>query len=163
MKTLEDLLKHQIKDLYSAETQLIEALPKMADKANDSDLKEAFESHLEETKNQKSRIETICSELDITPYGETCEAMKGLIKEAKSFIETAEDDDVMDAGLIAEAQRAEHYEISVYGTAVRFAKELGHHSIARKLQKTLDEEYDADSKLGKIAENRLNKKAINKL
>jgi len=162
MKTLDELLEHQLKDLYSAEVQLIEALPKMADKANDSELKKAFESHLEETKKQKSRIETICSELDITPYGETCEGMQGLIKEAERFLEEVEDEEVMDAGLIAEAQRVEHYEISGYGTAVRFAKELGHRDIAKKLQDTLDEEYRADSDLGKIAEDRLNKKAIHK-
>lgn len=159
MKTLEDLFEHQLKDLYSAEKQLVEALPKMVDNANDSDLKKAFKNHLEETKKQKSRLEEICEKLDISPTGETCKAMKGLIKEAESFIDEAEDDEVMDAGLIAEAQRVEHYEISGYGTAVRYAKELGHKDIAKKLQTTLDEEYDADNKLDKLAENRLNKKA----
>lgn len=160
MKTLEDLFEHQLKDLYSAETQLMDVLPKMAEKASDSKLKEAFKGHLEKTKEQKSRLETICRELNITPKGETCKAMEGLIKEAKSFIEEADDDEVMDAGLIAEAQRVEHYEISGYGTAVRFAKELGHRDIAKKLQATLDEEYDADNKLDKLAEGRLNRKAI---
>jgi ferritin-like metal-binding protein YciE len=159
MKTLEDLFEHQLKDLYSAEKQLVEALPKMVDNANDSDLKKAFKNHLEETKKQKSRLEEICEKLDISPTGETCKAMKGLIKEAESFIDEAEDDEVMDAGLIAEAQRVEHYEISGYGTAVRYAKELGHKDIAKKLQTTLDEEYDADNKLDKLVENRLNKKA----
>ncbi|HZJ20191.1 MAG TPA: ferritin-like domain-containing protein [Pricia sp.] len=160
MKNLEQLFEHQLKDLYSAEKQLIEALPKMAEKANDSKLKDAFESHLEETKGHKKRLEEICDELDIEPTGETCKAMEGLIKEAKSFIDEAEDDDVMDAGLIAEAQRVEHYEISGYGTAVRYAKELGHKKLAEKLQKTLDEEYDADNKLDKLAEGRLNEEAI---
>jgi ferritin-like metal-binding protein YciE len=160
MKTLQDLFENQLKDLYSAETQLIAALPKMIEKANDKRLKQAFENHLEETKEQKSRIENICRELNITPSGETCRAMEGLIKEAKHFMEEAESEEVMDAGLIAEAQRVEHYEISGYGTAVRFAKELGHDDIAKTLQKTLDEEYDADNALDKLAENRLNKKAI---
>ena len=160
MKTLEDLFEHQLKDLYSAETQLIEALPKMAEKATDSKLKEAFKGHYEDTKEQKSRLEVICRELNITPKGETCKAMEGLIKEAKSFINEAGSEEVMDAGLIAEAQRVEHYEISGYGTAVRYAKELGYRDIAEKLQKTLDEEYDADNKLDKLAEGRLNKKAI---
>jgi ferritin-like metal-binding protein YciE len=160
MKTLEDLFEHQLKDLYSAETQLVDALPKMAEKANDSKLQKAFEDHLEETKEQKSRLESICRELDISPKGETCKAMEGLIKEAKSFIEEAEDDEVMDAGLIAEAQRVEHYEISAYGTAVRYAKELGHRDIAKTLQESLNEEYDADNALDKLAEGRLNKKAI---
>lgn len=160
MKTLEELFEHQLKDLYSAETQLVEALPKMAEKASDKKLQQAFESHLEETKEQKSRLETICKELDISPKGETCKAMEGLIKEAKNFMDEADTDEVMDAGLIAEAQRVEHYEISGYGTAVRYAKELGHHDIAERLRMTLDEEYEADEKLNDLAEGRLNKKAI---
>ncbi|QLE02846.1 ferritin-like domain-containing protein [Galbibacter sp. BG1] len=160
MKTLEDLFEHQLKDLYSAESQLIEALPKMVKNAKDKKLKEAFESHLEETKNHRDRLKEICDDLDIDPKGETCKAMKGLIKEAEDFIKEDPDQDVLNAGLIAEAQRVEHYEISGYGTAVRYAKELGHKDIAKKLQKTLDEEYEADEKLDKIAEQRLNKKAI---
>ena len=159
MKTLEDLFEHQLKDLYSAESQLIDALPKVAKKANDSKLKKAFEDHLEETKGHKKRLEEICDALDISAGGETCKAMKGLIKETESFMDEADNKEVMDAGLIAEAQRVEHYEISAYGTAVRYAKELGHDDIASKLQKTLDEEYDADNKLDKLAENRLNEKA----
>ncbi|PKA99801.1 ferritin-like metal-binding protein YciE [Flavobacteriaceae bacterium MAR_2009_75] len=160
MKNLEQLFEHQLKDLYSAENQLLEALPKMAKKASDSKLKQAFENHLEETKGQKERLEEICDELSISPDGEKCKAMEGLIKEAEDFIEEAEDSEVMDAGLIAEAQRVEHYEISGYGTAVRYAKELGHKDIASKLQKTLDEEYEADNKLDKLAESRLNREAI---
>ncbi|SFZ92366.1 Ferritin-like metal-binding protein YciE [Flaviramulus basaltis] len=159
MKNLKELFEHQLKDLYSAESQLVVALPKMVKNASDSKLKNAFESHLEETKNQKSRLEEICKELNIKPTGEKCKAMEGLIKEAESFIDEAEDKDVMNAGLIAEAQRVEHYEISGYGTAVRFAKELGHNDIASKLQKTLNEEYNADNKLDKLAEGRLNEKA----
>lgn len=159
MKTLQGLFEHQIKDLYSAESQLIEALPKMAEKATDSKLKKAFEDHLEETKNQKYRLEEICTELNIKPSGEKCKAMEGLIKEAKGFMDEADNNDIMNVGLIAEAQRVEHYEISGYGTAVRFAKELGHKEIAKKLQKTLDEEYNADNKLDKMAESRLNEKA----
>jgi ferritin-like metal-binding protein YciE len=97
--------------------------------------------------------------LGIDAKGETCKAMKGLIKEAEDFLDEVDDDDVMHAGMIAEAQRVEHYEISGYGTAVRYAKELGHNSIAKKLQKTLDEEYNADKTLNDLAEKRLNKKA----
>lgn len=160
MKNLNELFKHQIKDLYSAETQLIEALRKMQSNANDSKLKEAFENHLKETKEQKRRLEQICEDLDIKPTGEKCKAMEGLIKEAEGFIGEAEDDDVMDAGLIAEAQRIEHYEISGYGTAVRYAKELGHTDIAETLQETLDEEYEADDTLDELAEGRLNKEAM---
>lgn len=160
MKTLEELFAHQLKDLYSAEKQLVEALPKMKSEANDSKLKDAFASHLEETKGHQKRLEEICKGLDIDPKGEVCKAMEGLVKEAESFIKEAKSNDVMDAGLIAEAQRVEHYEISGYGTAVRYAKELGHDDVADKLQETLDEEYAADEKLNKLAEGRLNREAI---
>lgn len=159
MKDLKELFEHQLKDLYSAENQLIKALPKMAKKANDEKLKKAFEDHLDETKQHKERLAEICKELGIKPTGETCKAMKGLIEEAEDFIKEDASDEVRDAGLIADAQRVEHYEISGYGTVVRYAKELGHKDIAAKLQKTLDEEYDADNKLDKLAEGRLNKKA----
>ena len=115
---------------------------------------------MEETKNHKQRLEEICDKLGIGPSGEKCKAMAGLIKEAEGFIEEAKDGEVMDAGLIAEAQRVEHYEISGYGTAVQYAKQLGHMDIAKKLKETLDEEYGADDKLTKLAESRLNEAAI---
>src|SRR5690606_15992800 len=104
MKTLEELFEHQLMDLHSAEVQLVDVLPKMAEKATDNKLKEAFEAHLEETKEQKSRLETICKELGISPSGQTCKAMEGLIREAKDFMSEPENNEVMDAGLIAEAQ-----------------------------------------------------------
>jgi ferritin-like metal-binding protein YciE len=160
MKTLKDLFEHQLQDLYSTESQLIEALPKVVEEANDSELKQAFEDHREETKEHRNRIEEICDELGISAKGNTCKAMQGLIKETENFIVEVNDADVKDAGLIAEAQRIEHYEISGYGTAVRYAKELGYNNIAEKLQMTLDEEYGADNKLNKLAESRLNRKAI---
>lgn len=159
MKNLKDLFEHQLKDLYSAENQILEALPKMQKSANDDKLKKAFEKHLKETQGQVKRLEEICDKLGIKPTGETCKAMKGLVKEAESFLEEDAEKDVRDAGLIAEAQRVEHYEISGYGTAIRYAKELGHDDIASKLQKTLDEEYKTDESLTKMAEARLNKKA----
>lgn len=159
MKNLEDLFEHQLRDLYSAENQLIDALPKMVKNAHDQKLRKAFESHLEETKQHKKRIEEVCRELDIDPNGEDCKAMKGLIAEAEHFLEEDADTDVRDAGLIAEAQRVEHYEISGYGTVVRYAKELGHREIADKLAKTLKEEYGADKSLNDLAESRLNEKA----
>lgn len=159
MKNLKDLFEHELKDLYSAESQLIEALPKMQKKASDTKLKKALEKHLSETEGHKKRLEEICEELGIKPTGETCKAMKGLVKEAESFLEEDAEKDVRDAGIIAEAQRVEHYEISGYGTAVRFAKELGHDDIASKLQKTLDEEYKCDDLLTEMAESRVNKKA----
>ena len=159
MKNLEELFEHQLQDLYSAEDQLTKALPKMVKNATDDKLKKAFESHLEETKEHKKRLEEICKELKIDPDKETCKAMKGLVKEASDFMKEVKDEEVKDAGMIAEAQRVEHYEISGYGTAVRYAKELGHKEIAKKLQKTLDEEYNADKVLNDLAEKRLNRKA----
>lgn len=159
MKNLEELFEHQLQDLHSAEDQLTKALPKMVKAAEDSKLKKAFEGHLEETKEHKTRIEEICKDLGFKFKGEKCKAMEGLIKEAEGFLEEVKDKDVKHAGMIAEAQRVEHYEISGYGTAVRYAKELGHKDVAKKLQKTLDEEYGADKKLNDLAEDRLNKKA----
>jgi ferritin-like metal-binding protein YciE len=160
MKKLEDLFEHQLKDLYSAENQIVKALPKMQKAAHDSELKKAFEKHLEETKTHIKRLEEVCEELNIKPTGENCKAMKGLIEEAQGMIDEKADKEVKDAGLIAEAQRVEHYEISGYGTLVRYAKELGHTKIASKLQKTLDEEYKTDDALTVLAEKRLNLKAI---
>lgn len=159
MKNLEDLFEHQLKDLYSAESQLIKALPKMQKKANDEKLKQAIEKHLEETKEHKNRLKEVCDDLGIKPTGEECKAMKGLIEEAESFLEEDADEEVRDAGIIAEAQRVEHYEISGYGTVIRYAKELGHEKAAKTLQKTLDEEYKTDQNLTKMAEGRLNRKA----
>lgn len=159
MKNLKDLFEHELKDLYSAENQLLRALPKLQDHATDEKLKKAFENHLKETEGHVKRLQEICDDLGIKPTGETCKAMQGLVKEAESFLEEDAEKDVRDAGLIAEAQRVEHYEISGYGTAVRFAKELGYDDIASKLQKTLDEEYKADDLLTDMAEDRLNRKA----
>ena len=159
MKNLKDLFEHQLKDLYSAESQLINALPKMVKHSDNEKLKNAFEKHLDETRGHKRRLEEICDELGIKPTGEECKAMKGLVAEAESFLEEDTEKDVRDAGLIAEAQRVEHYEISGYGTAARYAKELGHNDIAAKLKETLDEEYKTDDLLTELAENRVNREA----
>ncbi|QLG46549.1 YciE/YciF ferroxidase family protein [Costertonia aggregata] len=159
MKTLNDLFEHQLKDLYSAENQLLDALPKVLENVSDSELKNSLESHKEETKKQKERIIEICDSLGINPSGEECKAMKGLIEETNHFLKEDADADVKDAGIIANCQRIEHYEISGYGTAVKFAKQLGHHDIAQKLQTTLDEEYNADEKLDNLAESRINEEA----
>lgn len=161
LNSLEDLFHHQLKDIYSAEKQLIEALPTMEEEASDDNLKQAFEDHLKETKKHKQRLDQIGKSLDVDLSGETCDAMKGLIKEAKEFISEDSTADVRDAGIIADAQRIEHYEISAYGTAVEFAKGLGEDEIADKLQKTLDEEYSADKKLNKLAVKNVNKQAKN--
>lgn len=159
MKTLKDLFEHQLKDLYSAENQLLDALPKVLENVSDSQLKDSIESHKEETKKHKERISEICDDLGIKAAGEECKAMKGLIEETNHFLKEDADAEVKDAGIIANCQRIEHYEISGYGTAVKFAKQLGHKSIAEKLQKTLNEEYSADEKLDKLAENRINEEA----
>lgn len=160
MKNLSELFEHELKDLYSAEKQLVEALPNMVKAASDNQLRDAFSSHLEETKTQFERIKEICDTLGVNPGNTKCDAMEGLIEECDGMIKEDAPGDVKDAGLIVCAQRVEHYEISGYGTAVRFAKELGHKEIAKKLQTTLDEEYNADNKLDKLAEGRLNKKAL---
>lgn len=159
MKTLEDLFEHQIQDLYSAEEQLIQALPKMAKKSNNDNLEKALNEHLEQTKTHLNRLKSICDRLGINGQEEKCLAMEGLIREAEHFMKEDMDQDVLDAGIVAEAQRIEHYEISAYGTAARFAKELGYQDIADTLKSTLDEEYSADDKLTKIAEERLNEQA----
>ena len=159
MKTLQDLFEHQLKDLYSAEDQLLNALPKVLENVSDSELKTSIESHQEETQEQKVRLQEICDELNIDPSGAECKAMKGLIEETNHFMKEDADTDVKDAGIIANCQRIEHYEISGYGTAVKYAKQLGHHDIADKLQKTLDEEYKADEKLDQLAEDRMNEEA----
>lgn len=161
LNNLEDLFHHQLKDLYSAEKQLIKALPKMKKEAKNDSLKKAFENHLEETKNQKKRLDEIADMLDIDLSGETCEAMKGLIEEAEKFISEDAAPEVHDAGLIADAQRVEHYEISAYGTAVHYAEALNHEEAAEKLQETLDEESAADEKLNDLAVDNVNKQAKN--
>ena len=159
MKTLQDLFEHQLKDLYSAEDKLLDAIPKVLENVSDSELKTSIESHKEETQKQKVRLQEICDELNIDPSGSECKAMKGLIEETNHFLKEDADADVKDAGIIANCQRIEHYEISGYGTAVKYAKQLGHHDIADKLQKTLDEEYKADEKLDQLAEDRMNEEA----
>ena|SRR5690606_13820098 len=159
MKTLDDLFEHQIQDLYSAEEQLIKALPKMAAKSNDAELEKALNKHLEETKTHLDRVKSICDHLNISGQGEKCLAMEGLIKEAEHFMDEDMEEDILDAGIVAEAQRIEDYEISAYGTAARFAKELGYDDVASTLKTTLDEEYHADGKLTTIAEKRLNQQA----
>lgn len=161
LKNLEDLFHHQLKDLYSAEKQLIKALPKMQKEADNDDLKEAIEEHLEETENQKDRLDEIAEMLDVDLSGDTCEAMKGLIEEAEDFISEDAEPEVRDAGIIADAQRVEHYEISAYGTAVHYAEALNLDDVAKKLQETLDEESAADEKLNKLAVDNINKQAKN--
>jgi len=157
--SLNDLFVSQIEDLYDAENRLTKALPKMAEAAQSSQLKQAFQQHLTETQGHVSRLETIFRELGIEPKRETCEAMKGLIAEGEEMIKAKGDPDVKDAALIAAAQRVEHYEISGYGTAKTFAKRLGKTQAANLLQQTENEEVAADKKLTTIAESSVNVQA----
>ena len=159
MKDLEGLFKHFLRDMYYAEKQILKALPKMAKKADAADLRAAFEHHRRETEGQVSNLEKVFSLLDLTPRGETCEAIKGMVEEGEEIMEECEQADACDAGMIAAAQAVEHYEISRYGTLVSWAKQLGMNDAARLLQQNLDQEYAADEKLSKIAETALNREA----
>lgn len=161
MNSLEALFVDQLKDLYSAEQQLMDALPKMAKASSHADLEKAFNQHLETTRQQAKRLEDIFSNRQEQPGGKKCKGMEGILKEGEEMIQKRSqmDKDVLDAALIASAQRAEHYEISGYGTARTYAKALGHDKTAKMLDKTLDEESKTDEKLTKIAESHINQRA----
>ncbi|MDZ4784758.1 MAG: DUF892 family protein [bacterium] len=160
LKELKDGLIDQLKDLYSAENQLLKALPKMAKKATNENLKEAFTSHLSETEDQVQRLEKIAEIIGEKLSGKTCLAMKGLIEEGKEILqEESENDALIDALLIAAAQRVEHYEMAAYGTVCAFAKELGETKIVKLLEETLQEEKEADKKLTTISVNEVLKEA----
>ena len=161
LNSLKDLYVEQLRDLYSAETQLINALPKMAQAASTAALKTAFQEHLDETRTKKQRLEKIFSEMGTSAQGETCEAMEGLIKEGEAVIKAMGDAKVKDAALIAAAQRVEHYEMAWYGTVRTFADELCFSNAKSLLQKTLDEEGNADKKLNALAEGGLFSSGIN--
>jgi len=159
LKSLQDLLVAQLKDLYSAENQLVKALPKMAKAASNPDLKAGFAEHLEQTKGQIARIEIICDQLGVTPKGKKCAAMEGLVEEGKELMEEDAEPGVLDAGLIAAAQKVEHYEIASYGSARTWAERLGLDEAARLLQETLDEEKATDEKLTELALSAVNEEA----
>jgi ferritin-like metal-binding protein YciE len=159
LKNLEDLFEHELQDLYSAEKQLLEALPKMAEKASDPKLKAAFNKHLEETKEQKQRLEKSFELLGLKPGRVKCEAMAGLVEEGENMIDENATPEVKDAGLIASAQRIEHYEISGYGTAAHFAERLGKKDALKLLQQTLAEEQKTDTLLNDLAKSYINQKA----
>lgn len=148
---LTKLLQHEIKDLHSAETQLVKALPKMAKAATDSDLKKAFESHLEETRNHVDRLKQAAEILGCKPTGETCKAMKGLIEEGEDTIKEEGDSVILDLALITAAQKVEHYEISGYGSARKLAEAIKADEVAKLLDDTISEEGAADKKLTSIA------------
>jgi ferritin-like metal-binding protein YciE len=159
--SLKDLFVEQLRDLYDAEHQISRALPKMANAASSTELKDAFNMHLDQTRTQIQRLERIFSDLGMAPQGENCEAMQGIIKEGDQVINAQGDPNVKDAALITAAQRVEHYEIAGYGSVRTYAKELGYSDAADLLQKTLDEEGKTDSMLTKLAEGGLFAKGIN--
>lgn len=161
LNTFEKLFEHELEDLLSAEQQLVEALPKMAAAAGSKDLKDAFNMHLKETKTHVTRLEKAFKSLGKTPKSITCKGMQGLIKEGEEIMKDATDQAVMDVGLIAAAQRVEHYEIAAYGTARAHAEILGHTEIYDLLQTTLDEEGMANKKLTQLAEGRINFQGAN--
>jgi len=159
LNSLQDLLVEQLQDLYDAEQQLTEALPKMAQAAQNSQLKQAFTSHLTETQGHVKRLEQVFQMVGKKASRKTCKAMKGLVEEGSEAIKENAEPEVKDAALIAAGNRVEHYEIAGYGTVRTFADQLGFSDAAQLLQQTLDEEAAADQKLTQIAESRVNRQA----
>ena len=159
VETLHEALIDELKDLYNAEKQLTKALPKLAKNATNRELKSALTSHLRETQGQVRRLEQAMRLLDETPKGKLCDGMQGIIKEGNKMLEEVTDGPVMDAVIIAGAQRAEHYEIGSYGTCIAWARSMGHREVARLLTQTLNEEKAADKKLSRLAEAGINEAA----
>ncbi len=159
LNSLHDLYVDELKDLYSAENQLLKALPRMAKKAAAPDLKAAFTDHLEVTRKQVERLDTIFTGLGVSPRGKKCKAMEGLVEEGKEVIGEDGDPAVIDAALIGAAQRVEHYEMAGYGCVRTFAKLLGYKDAEALLQATLDEEGAADKALTELAETVINVEA----
>jgi ferritin-like metal-binding protein YciE len=156
LNSLQDLFVEQMRDLYDAEKQMVKALPKMAKAAASEELKAAFEGHLQETQGHVHRLEQVFTMLGLKARSKSCAAMEGLVQEGKEMIDMDGEDMVKDAGLIATAQRVEHYEIAGYGCLVTWARQLGHHEAADLLEHTLNEEKNADQKLNFIAEGSVN-------
>lgn len=156
LDSLQDLFIQELKDLYSAETQITRVLPKLADTAISEELQETFAKHLGETKKHVERIQTLCRELQVSPRGKKCAGMEGLLQEAKEVMKEDARESVMDAALIGAAQRVEHYEIAAYGTAQSHAEKLGLYQAAKSLQQTLKEESAADKMLTEIAADSVN-------
>src|SRR5918911_4897577 len=159
LETLQDLYVDELKDLYSAENQILKALPRMIKAASNQELKQAFETHLRQTEGQVQRLEQIFQELGASPRGKKCVGMEGLIEEAKELLGEKPEPEVLDAGLISKAQHVEHYEIAGYGTVRTYAEQLGLTKHAELLQQTLNEEGEADKRLSALAETSINLRA----
>jgi ferritin-like metal-binding protein YciE len=160
LETLKDLYTHELKDLYSAENQIIKALPKMAEAATNEELSAGFRQHLEQTKKHAQRLEQILESHGETTRGPKCKGMEGVIAEGDEMIREDAEDEVKDAGLIAAAQRVEHYEMAGYGCARTYAELLGDTKGAKLLQQTLDEEKATDEKLSDLAKSTINVEAM---
>src|SRR5437762_8819479 len=159
LESLETLYEEELRDIYNAENQLLKALPKMAKAASSPELKQAFEDHLEQTEEHVARLDEIFGKLDKKPTGKTCQAMKGLIEEGSEMMNHDGEEVVLDAGLIAAAQKVEHYEMASYGTVRTWAEMLGEDDAAELLQQTLDEEGETDKRLTELAEEIVNVEA----
>jgi ferritin-like metal-binding protein YciE len=159
MGTLHEAFVDELRDTYDAEKQLTKALPKMAKAANSPELREAIESHLEETRHQVERLEQVFESIEEKARGKHCDGIAGIIQEAQAMMQEDFDEPTADACLIAAAQRAEHYEMAAYGTLVAWARAMGHDDAADLLQETLDEEKAADEKLNSLAEGGINEEA----
>ena len=151
LNTLADLFHDELRDILSAEQQLVKALPKMVAKATSPDLAKAFQDHLKETQQQVERVQNAFADTGKSPRAKTCEAMKGLLEEASEMMKTEADPDVMDAILIACAQKVEHYEIATYGTLCTWARSLGYENALDNLKQNIDEEEAADKKLSALS------------
>lgn len=160
IENMEELFLQQIEDLYDAEKRLVKALPKMAQASTSLMLKQAFESHLQQTEGHVSRLETIFRQLNKPAKAETCDAMKGLVSEGEDMVRHIDESPLRDAGLIASANRVEHYEIAAYGSARTFAQTLGLTQAAALLDQTLQEEKEADQKLTQLAQQMVNHEAL---
>ncbi len=160
LETLEKLYVDELKDLWSAENQILKALPKMIKAASHRELKQAFTAHEKQTREHVKRLERVCADLGYSPRGKKCVGMEGLLKEGSELIKERPDPDVLDAGLISAAQHVEHYEMAGYGTARTWARLLGYDDQADILQTTLDEEGDTDKLLTGLAERSINVEAV---
>ena len=162
IKSMDDLMLHELQDIYYAENQITKALPKLVEKATNRGLKQALKSHLEETKTQIGRLDQVFKKLGQEPKGVDCPAIDGLIKETNEVMGEVEDKQVLDAAIVGSAQAVEHYEIARYGTVIAWAEELGHDEIVRLLNTNLNEEKAANTKLNTVAVRKgVNKKAAN--
>ena len=159
---IRDLLTMELQDTYSAETQLLEALPAMQEAATNPKLKQAFSEHLAVTQRQVERLEQVCQQLGIEPEGETCNAMEGLVEESEEIIDELDEGPVLDAALIGAAQKVEHYEMAAYGTLTSMLKAMGETKAANLMAQTLKEEKDTDELLTQLAESEVNPAAIGK-